>query len=341
MPPIVSVLLPVHNASPFLKEAIDSVLNQTFQDFELVVIDDASTDGSAAILDDLHDPRIVRISFEENLGIVNALNSALKRVRGRYIARMDADDIAHPTRFEKQVKYLDRHPDTVVVGAWIQCFGYVRRPYVHRYPICHDEIKCCLLFESPFAHPAVMIRRAAMDNLDQPYSPDFSYVEDWELWTRLIRTGDSANIPTPLLRYRIHAKSSSQRFTQIQGESKRKLLKKIYDELAFPFREEFVLGVPADTKRLKACFCYFEEILHNAESNGCINPFVLADILQGQLISRARQMASFGTGPAWFVLNHGFAPVPMPQKMLNALKVLILTNVRALIRLKRNHEVAA
>ncbi len=338
---VVSVLLPVHNASAYVRRAIDSILSQSFRDFELIVINDASTDGSAVVLDDLHDQRIVRVNFEKNQGIVDALNTALKKARGRYIARMDADDIAHPERFQQQVNYLDLHPQTAVVGSWILGFGDVRRPYVHRYPISHDEIKSCLLFESPFAHPSVMIRRAAMDNLDQPYSPDFPYVEDWELWTRLIRAGGGANIPTPLLRYRIHAKSSSQRFTQMQGTSKRKLLQKIYDDVALPFCEEFVLGVPEDTNHLKACFRYFEELLHNAESNGRLNPLALAEILQGQLISRARQMSSFGTGPAWFVLNHGIAPVPTPRKILIALKVLVLTNARALIRLKLNREVDA
>lgn len=338
---VVSVLLPVHNASAYVRRAIDSILAQTFRDFELIVIDDASTDGSAAVLDDLHDQRIVRISFEKNRGIVDGLNSALNKVRGRYIARMDADDVAHSDRFQQQVEYLDRHPNTVVVGSWIQGFGDVRRQYIHRYPATHDEILSCLLFESPFAHPAVMIRRTAIESLAQLYSPDFPYVEDWELWTRLIFSGEGANIPAPLLQYRIHAKSSSQRFTQIQGASKRKLLQKIYQDAALPFCEDFILGAtPSDAKWLRACFRYFKELLQIAESNGRLNTKVLANVLQEQLTLRARHMASFGIEPAWFIFRHGLAPVPMSQKLLVTLKVLILTNARALIALKRNPEAA-
>lgn len=339
--PIVSVLLPVHNASAFLKMAIESILNQTFRDFELIVIDDASTDGSAAVLDDLHDPRIVRISFEENQGIVNALNSALKKVRGQYIARMDADDIAHPSRFEEQVDYLDRHPNTVVVGSWIQGVGDVRRQYIHRYPVDNDEIKSCLMFENPFAHPSVMIRRTVLEKLTGPYSPDFPYVEDWELWTRLIRFGEGANIPRPLLQYRIHAKSSSKRFGQIQGASKRKLLQGIYDEATLPFREEFILcAPPSETKWLRSCFRYYEELLQLSEMNGRLNTIIFARVLQGQLTMRARQMAYFGFAPAWFVFRNYLSHVPMPQKLLTALKVIVLTNGRALITLMRNREVA-
>lgn len=335
---VVSVLLPVHNASTYVRRAIDSILAQTFRDFELIVIDDASTDGSAAVLDDLHDPRIVRVRFEKNRGIVDALNSALKEARGRYIARMDADDIAHPHRFQQQVEYLDRHSNTMVVGSWIQGFGDVRRRYIHRYPLDNDEIKSCMLFESPFAHPSVMIRRTALENLAQHYSPDFPYVEDWELWTRLIHLGEGANIPRPLLQYRIHAKSSSQRFTQLQGASKSKLLQKIYADVGMPFREEYVLSPPpSNAKWLKACFFYFHELLKAAEINGCLNAKVFANVLQRQLILRARQIALFGVAPAWFVFRHSLVPVPTSQRLLVALKILVLTNARALLALKPSH----
>ena len=335
---VVSVLLPVHNASAYVRRAIDSILTQTFRDFELIVINDASTDGSAAVLDDLDDPRIVRLNFEKKRGIVSALNSALRKARGRYIARMDADDIAHPDRFQEQVEYLDRHSGTMIVGSWIEGFGDVHRQYIHRYPVDNDEIKSCLLFESPFAHPSVMIRRTALENLAQQYSPNFPYVEDWELWSRLINSGEGANIPRPLLKYRIHAKSSSRRFTQLQGASKSKLLQKIYADAAMPFREEFILSPPpSNAKWLKACFFYFHELLKAAEGNKYLNAKVFADVLQRQLVLRARQIALFGVAPAWFIFRHSLVAVPISQRLFVALKVLVLTNTRALLGLIRSH----
>lgn len=338
--PVISVLLPVHNASAYVRRAIDSVLAQTFPDFELIVVNDASTDGSAAVLDDLHDQRIVRVNFEKNRGIVDALNIALKHARGRYIARMDADDIARLDRFQLQVDFLEQHPKVAVVGAWIEGFGDVRRPYLHCYPTSHDEILSYMLFESPFAHPSVLIRRTAMDSLDRPYSPDFPYVEDWELWSRLVLLGNAANIPMPLLRYRIHTKSSSRRFTQIQGASKRKLLQKIYADADLPFREEFVLASsPVDFEFLRSCFRYFEELVRVAENNRRLNSRVLADVLQEQLRLRARRIVSFGMRPAWFVLKCNLTPAPLPKRLLAASKIFLLNNVRALIALRRKPEV--
>ncbi len=337
---MISVLMPVHNASPYLRRAVESILSQTITDFELIVIDDASTDGSAAVLDDLKDPRIIRIRFEKNKGIVDALNTALNHVKGKYIARMDADDIAHPDRFQMQIDCFERFPNISVIGSWIKGFGDVRREYIHRYPITDAHIRASLLFESPFAHPAVMIRRAALEKLDQYYSPDFPYVEDWELWTRLIRSAEASNIPMPLLKYRIHAKSVSQQFTRVQGESKLKLLKKIYSDAGLPFCEHFILGSPqSNMKWLISCLQYYKLILDSSKCSPRVNVNALADVLQAQLILRTRQIAMFGIAPAWFIFRHGFIPTSIFQKFQTALKVLILTNVRAFVALVRTSEI--
>jgi len=339
--PTVSILMPVYNGDRYLRAAVDSILAQTMTDFELIVIDDASSDGSQTILNSYADPRLRVIRHSRNKGIVEALNNGLSQVRGRYIARMDADDISYPCRLEKQVAFLEKHPEIGVVGSWIQGFGDVRRQYIHRYPVSDKEIQASLLFESPFAHPSVMIRRAIMENLERPYSSEFPYVEDWELWSRLSKSGGGANIPTPLIQYRIHAKSSSQRFTEIQGDSKRRLLQRIYAEAALPFRNEFVLEAPTnDALWLGECFCYFKELLQTAKSNQRLNASAFADVLQKQLTLRVRQMSCFGMSPAWFIFRHGLVHVPITQRVLVALKVLVLTNARALLRLKRSREVA-
>lgn len=337
---MISVLMPVHNASPYLRRAVESILSQTITDFELIVIDDASTDGTSAILDDLNDPRIIRIRFEKNKGIVDALNTALNHVKGEYIARMDADDIAHPDRFQMQINFFQRFPNISVVGTWIEGFGDVRRDYIHRYPVTQDQIKASLLFECPFAHPTVMMRRTALEKLDHYYSHDFPYAEDWELWDRLISNNEASNIPIPLLKYRIHAKSSSQQFTQLQGGSKFRLLQRIYSDADLPFRDEYILGAPqSNMKWLISCLQYYKQILDSSKTSPRVNVKALEDVLQAQLILRTRQIAMFGIAPAWFIFRHGFVPRSIFQKLQTALKVLILTNVRAFITLLRTSEI--
>lgn len=338
--PVVSILMPVYNAERYLDDALQSIFAQTLNDFELIVIDDASTDGSLNILNSYTDLRLRVVRHKSNMGIVDALNNGLKEARGEYFARIDADDIAHPERLQMQLDYLNQNPQVGIVGSWIHGFGDVRREYVHRYPVTDDHIKASLLFESPFAHPTVMIRRAALERLDQYYSPNFPYVEDWELWTRLIRSGEASNIPKPLLKYRIHAKSSSQQFTQLQCASKLKLLQRIYSDADLPFCEEFILGAPqSNIKWLISCFEYYKQILDCSKSSQRVNAQALANVLQTQLILRARQMARFGIAPAWFIFSHVFIPTPIYQKFQTALKVLILTNAHAFIALLRTREI--
>jgi glycosyltransferase involved in cell wall biosynthesis len=259
---------------------------------------------------------------------------------GKYIARMDADDIAHPDRLQLQVDYLSQNPKVDIVGSWIHGFGDVRREYIHRYPLTDEYIKAGILFENPFAHPTVMIRRSALENLDHYYSSDFPYVEDWELWTRLIQAGKGSNISMPLLKYRIHAKSSSQRFTQIQSSSKLKILQRIYSDAGLPFSEEFVLGTPkSNGKWLYSCFEYYKQIQDCSKSSQYFSAKALSDVLQVQLVLRARQIAKFGISPAWFIFRHRFTTSTMSQKLLIALRVLFFTNAHALITLLRIREI--
>lgn len=334
--PAVSVLLPMHNASAFVRSAVNSILEQSYVDFELIVVDDASTDGSCAVIDSIADRRIVRINFTENRGIVCALNAALEKAKGRYIARMDADDIALPDRLRQQVEFLDVHRDAALVGGWIEGFGNVRRRYVHRYPTSFDEIRATLLFSNPFAHPTVMMRRDRLDELKYLYSPETPYVEDWELWSRLVRVGTAANLPNVLLRYRIHAASSSRRFTALQRRSQRQLMRKIYSDSELPFRAVFVIGSPRSNRHwLLACHRYFTELLDAAAKHSQLNSLIFRRVLQDQLTLRLRSLVWFGLYPSWFFLTHALDDRPTMERIGGALRILILTNGRALVRFLR------
>lgn len=210
MTPRVSVVLPVFNVAPFLSETLDSLCTQSFPDFELIAVDDGSTDQSAEILDRFAavDSRIRVIKWASNRGIVAALNEGLQQACGGLIARMDGDDACHPDRFSKQVAYMDQHPEVGVVGCqvafragpgdgrgfqtYIQWLNSLLEP---------DEIELARFIESPLAHPSVLFRRELVDRYGMYRQGPFP--EDYELWLRWLDKGvRMAKVPQELLIWR-------------------------------------------------------------------------------------------------------------------------------------------
>lgn len=210
--PTVSVLLPVFNGERYIGEAVESILKQTFRDFEFLIIDDGSTDQTPGILRSHaeRDPRI-RIVTKANGGYTKALLVGLSLAKGKYIARMDADDISHPDRFASQVAFLDENPACGVVGSAIRIIDPDGDPITHRrYPLTHSEIDAAHVHkgECSLAHPSTMIRRSALEEAGS-YRPEFEPAEDFELWTRLGEKAELANLAAELLSYRLHPKSTS------------------------------------------------------------------------------------------------------------------------------------
>jgi glycosyltransferase involved in cell wall biosynthesis len=208
--PLISVLLPVHNGMPHLPEAVESVLGQTLKEFELLVIDDGSTDGTPDYLRSLALPR-VRYHRLTKVGLVGALNYGLGVARAPLVARMDADDVSLPTRFEKQCAYLRRHPDCVLVGChfeYMSLEGHCVRE--HSNLISDEAIRWQMLFTTPFVHPGVMFSRSAAAAVGN-YRTEFPIAQDYDLWTRMATQGRLANYPEKLLRYRCNPVSVSER----------------------------------------------------------------------------------------------------------------------------------
>jgi glycosyltransferase involved in cell wall biosynthesis len=196
--------MPVFNAAPYLRPAVDSILSQTLTDFELLALDDGSTDGSAEILASYRDPRLRIVRAGANSGIVDRLNEGLDLAQGRYVARMDADDISRPDRLSLQAAFLDARPDVGICGAWARRFGADRR--MMRPEIDPVAIRCSLLFESPLVHPSVMMRLDSLRRHGLRYRAYFS-AEDIDLWQRAAECFPIANMPRVLLEYRVHASS--------------------------------------------------------------------------------------------------------------------------------------
>jgi glycosyltransferase involved in cell wall biosynthesis len=214
--------LPVYNAEPYLADAIDSILAQTFTDFQLLIIDDGSDDRSLEIARSYSDPRISIERNPRNLGLVATLNRGLQRIRSEYIARMDADDIAIPDRLEKQVAFMDRNPDVGLCGGFYEQFTEHGSVTI-RPPTRHDDIVYGMLFYNQLAHYTIIMRRSILVRHDIFYDADFIYAEDYELWTRFARYSRLANIPHILVKYRFHPNSTSSKYRQEQLNTARRV----------------------------------------------------------------------------------------------------------------------
>jgi glycosyltransferase involved in cell wall biosynthesis len=202
--PKISVLMPVYNSEKYLAEAIDSILNQTLKDFELLIINDGSTDFSLEIAKSYAE-KDLRVSILKNTrskGVAGALNTGLQVARGKYIARMDADDISFPERFQKQFDFMEKNPDIDVCGSWYELFGF--NGGVIKTPSSHKEIKETLVFYCCIGHPSVMIRGSSLYVCDLEYSEKYPNAEDYEFWCRVTDRFKFANIPEILLKYRVH-----------------------------------------------------------------------------------------------------------------------------------------
>lgn len=203
--PRVSVLLPVYNAEKTLRQAIDSVLRQDLADFELVLLDDGSSDGSHDIIREYAaaDARVKSHLHTENAGLIKRLNQGLELCQSHLVARMDSDDECLPNRLRTQAEFMEQHPDVVVCGSWAFHMGATReRDRLVRLPYTKKQIQQTLERENCLYHPTVMLRRHAVLHLGG-YSFQFPHAEDYELWLRASRRHAVVNIPEPLLRYRL------------------------------------------------------------------------------------------------------------------------------------------
>jgi glycosyltransferase involved in cell wall biosynthesis len=210
----------VHNGRPYLEEAVKSILNQTLSDFEFVIVNDGSTDGTKDVLDRFADrDERIRCVHQENRGLIASLNRGLDMARGKYIARMDADDIAHPNRLQAQVRFLDANPDIGVLGTqveWINDSGKADGEW--NFPTDPDQVAWRLLFGTCLCHPSVMMRVSLVQDLGG-YAAWATHGEDYELWTRVLLESRLANLSETLLKYRRHEETVSEQNRETQFET--------------------------------------------------------------------------------------------------------------------------
>jgi len=202
----------VYNGEKYLREAIDSILNQTFKDFEFIIINDGSTDRTAQILKSYHNPRIKIINNQKNLGLTKSLNIGIKRARGEYIARQDADDVSLPTRLERQLSYLEAHSNVVILGIWAQVIDEKGNFLWKMCPPTNPLLlKWRMLFKNNLIHSAVMFEAKKIKQLGG-YNLGMAQAQDYDLWSRVMMCHDIAQLPEILIHWRIHPGSISTNY---------------------------------------------------------------------------------------------------------------------------------
>lgn len=290
--PVVSVVMSVYNAEKYLDAAIRSILEQTYNNFEFIIINDGSNDRSLEIIKKYknEDDRIVLIS-RENRGLISSLNEGIVKARGEYIVRMDADDISLPFRIEKQLQVMEHEKDIVVCGSWINIFGENTNEKVARYFEYDKQIKANLLVSCCFAHPSVMIRKDAFTNNNILYDERFKNAEDYYLWTQLAKVGKFYNIPEILLKYRF-LETSITRLSDKDCSKRYNVLKDIFKEALKAvdlniseedMRIHFIISDNARIKNnkieLKRIKNYFDRILKASENKKVVDLTTLKQVL--------------------------------------------------------------
>ena len=234
--PTVSIIMSVYNGENYLNTAIDSILNQSFTDFEFIVINDSSSDTSKLIIQSYEDDRIVYLENEQNIGLAASLNKGIAIAKGKYIARMDDDDVAYPERLNRQISFLEENPEVGVLGTYAKLIGDHKG--IRKHSTNSEELKIRTLFSCQFCHPTVMMRKSVLDEHELNYNEEFKTAQDYELWSRLMKYTNFSTLPEILLDYRVHDKQVSCTKRQLQIDSTKHIYQKMISSLNLEFTEE-------------------------------------------------------------------------------------------------------
>lgn len=227
--PVISVIMSIYNDAEFVAESVQSIINQSHQDFEFIIVNDGSTDNSEVIISAFRDERIKYLKNPRNLGLARSLNLAIASSTGKYVARMDADDVSTPDRFARQIAFLEQYPEVGIVGSWVKQFGLKENTI--KYETTDFNIRIRLLSDTSFAHPSVMIRRVLLEKYNLKYDSNFQTAQDYELWSRLSRYTTMENLPEVLLYSRIHENQVSIKKKLDQLENRAKVSKTLFQYL--------------------------------------------------------------------------------------------------------------
>ena len=298
--PSLTVLIPVYNAAGHLEDAISSVLAQSFEDFELLVVDDGSTDESMEVVHEFRDERLRIESQEKNLGLIETLNSGILMARGKLLARMDADDLSHHERLAMQMDFMNAHPDVAGVSCAYDLIDENGQLLPGHYGWCRPveplALRWALNFGCFFTHSGAMLRTSVI-RAAKGFDSRYTHAEDYELWLRLAEEHRLANIPRVLLTRREHGGNISTLFREsqqqnayraLQASLQRLLKRRIISEHVRHFRDGTLPEAAGDVREVAALYCEVFDALTRTESHARVRP-VAGDLAQrlGVLASRA------------------------------------------------------
>jgi glycosyltransferase involved in cell wall biosynthesis len=283
----ISVILPVYNAEEHIAESLQSILNQSFNLFEVIVINDGSTDRTEEIVKSFDDNRIRYYKNEKNIKLIDTLNLGLQLTRGKYIARMDADDIALSNRFENQVEFLENNPDYGLIGSYAQEFGDSTN--VVKYVVDDEDIRYAFLTHNPFVHSSVMFRSSLIKKYNLQYDKRWLHVEDYDFWIKLLGYTKGKNLPEIFVNYRVHNSQISFQFRDLQLKNTRLLQQqyletKIKNDTWSSFIIKLLNGEKSDVSKLVVFLKQFplELIEENVFTKRLENQFL--KIVKNQLL---------------------------------------------------------
>lgn len=318
----ITVLMPVYNGGKYLAEAIESILKQTFTDFELLIINDGSSDNSEQIIKNIKDNRIRYLKNASNLGLIQTLNIGINESHGEYIARMDQDDISLPHRLARQVKFMDNNREIGVSGSWVKMFGNIR--YANKHYTEHEELKAQLLFSTCFAHPAVIFRNSVLKSTGLKYNEEDKGAEDYGFWVSLVDKTKFANINKILLLYRMHPTNMSKIFTKDQVSSadkhRIKMLSRINlcpSEDDLKIHKTLKINTEDQINNINKVESWLLKIIGMNSKNSYFNEEKLLKILKQRWLNICYNNANLGL-PTW----KKFWQSPLSQNQNHPIKIL-------------------
>jgi glycosyltransferase involved in cell wall biosynthesis len=335
--PLVTVLLAVHDGETYVRTALESVLRQTVSDLELVVVDDGSTDATPDVIAGVRDARVRVIRNEAQLGLAGSLNRGLEEARGRYVARMDADDVALPRRLERQLARIGATPGTVILGTSVCAIGDNGAPgAVHSMPAAAAGVRWHLLFSSPFFHPTVLVDREHLDRHGLRYDPSFLESEDYDLWARALAIGDGANLSEPLVLYRVHAGQASQARRALQRTHQLDVARREITRLAPQLSAREIdlawslgVGERVEASSIEEAESAYAELARTFRSGLPATSGSIGDALAHPLVRSARQAAG---GARLSLLRRALELDPLLPIHATAARVARLSHVRTVRR---------
>jgi len=298
---MVTVLLPVYNGEKYLREAIDSILNQTYTDFEFLIINDGSTDRTEEIILSYTDPRINYVKNEQNIKLIATLNKGLKLAKGKYIARMDGDDVSLPTRLEKQIGFMEKYPEIGLCGSYIQTLE-AGLEYIVKYQTESDQIKFRLLFDTHFPHPAAVLRKSVLTENNLEYELKYIHAEDYVLWNRMALHTGLHNIPEVLVLKRSHDEQVSIVHNDLQQEVmsgfRKELMEMVMgkiDEQSYKLYEALLSGeYPNNITNAILLLKFLNTFVKSSNSKGAYNKIILENYFAKLAYSVAYNCSGLG-----------------------------------------------